>query len=114
MDKEHSRSILRLICGISPPLPSDEDHWDRRDELVQWFKVALKPETVKSIRYWSSDMSKTAISFSNVTLDILGTYTCSYGDVSASIDVLGKEFKFIQCLLNNNIGYSEDIADVTY
>ena len=91
MDKEHSRSILRLICDITPPLPQDGEHWDRRDEIVKWYKTAPKTEPVKSVRYWSNDMSKTAISFSNITLDTLGTYSCIYGDVSVSIDVLGEE-----------------------
>ncbi|KAM7443748.1 hypothetical protein ABFA07_007625 [Porites harrisoni] len=88
MDKEHSGSILRLICDITPPLPQDGEHWDKRDEIVKWYKTAPKAEPVKSIRYWSNDMSKTAISFSNITLDTLGTYSCIYGDVSASIDLL--------------------------
>ena len=91
MDKEHSGSILRLICGITPPLPSDGEHWENKNELVKWYKVGPKAEKVKNMRYWSNDMSNTAISFSNVTLDILGTYSCIYGDVSASIDVLGEE-----------------------
>ena len=91
MDKEHSGSILRLICDITPPLAQDGDHWDKRDEIVKWYKTAPKAEPVKSVRYWSNDMSKTAISFSNITLDTLGTYSCIYGDVSASIDVLGEE-----------------------
>jgi len=88
MDKQHISSTLRLICGISPPLPTDEDHWDRKNELVKWYKVGPKGETVNRMRYWSSDMTKTAISFPNVTLDVLGTYSCIYGDLSASIDVL--------------------------
>ncbi|XP_073247884.1 phospholipase B1, membrane-associated-like isoform X3 [Porites lutea] len=88
MDKEHSGSILRLICDITPPLLQDGEHWDKRDEIVKWYKTAPKAEPVKSVRYWSNDMSKTAISFSNITLDTLGTYSCIYGDVSASIDVL--------------------------
>ena len=91
MDKQHISSTLRLICGISPPLPTDEDHWDRKNELVKWYKVGPKGETVNRMRYWSSDMTKTAISFPNVTLDVLGTYSCIYGDLSASIDVSGKE-----------------------
>ena len=91
MEKEHSRSTLRLICGISPPLPTDEDRWDKKNELVKWYKVGPKAETVKKMRYWSSDMTKTAISFSNVTLDVLGSYSCIYGGVSATIDVLGKK-----------------------
>ena len=91
MAKEHSRSTLRLICGISPSLPTDEDHWDKKNELVEWYKVGPKAETVKNMRYWSSDMTKTAISFSNVTLDVLGSYSCIYGGVSATIDVLGKK-----------------------
>lgn len=53
--------------------------------------MSPKTEEVKSMRYWSSDMTKTAISFSSVTLDTLGTYSCVYDDVSAAIDVLGKE-----------------------
>ena len=91
MDKEQGGSILRLICDIAPPLPQDGEHWDKRDEIVRWYKTAPKAEPVKSVRYWSNDMSKTAISFSNVTLDTLGTYSCIYGDISASIDVLGEE-----------------------
>ena len=91
MDKERSGSILRLICDITPPLPQGGEHWDKRDEIVKWYKTAPKAEPVKSVRYWSNDMSKTAISFSNVTLDTLGTYSCIYGDVSASIDLLGEE-----------------------
>ncbi|CAH3141014.1 unnamed protein product [Porites lobata] len=88
MDKEHSGSILRLICDITPPLPQGGEHWDKRDGIVKWYKTAPKAEPVKSVRYWSNDMSKTAISFSNITLDTLGTYSCIYGDVSASIDLL--------------------------
>ena len=95
MDKERLKSILRLICDILPPLPSDGNHWETRDELVKWYKMAPKTEEVKSMRYWSSDMTKTAISFSNVTLDTLGTYSCVYGGVSAAIDVLGEENWFI-------------------
>ena len=91
MNKEHSGSILRLICDITPPLPKDGEHWDKRDEIVKWYKTAPKAEPVKSVHYWSDDMSKTAISFSNITLDTLGTYSCIYGDISASIDVLGGE-----------------------
>jgi len=91
MDKKHSSSILRLICEILPPLPSDEEHWEKRDELVKLYKVGTKTEEVNRMRYWSSDMTKTAISFSNVTLDTLGTYSCSYGNSSATIDVLGEK-----------------------
>lgn len=91
MDKKLLKSILRLICDISPPLTNDEEHWETRDELVKWYKMSPKTEEVKSMRYWSSDMTKTAISFSSVTLDTLGTYSCVYDDVSAAIDVLGKE-----------------------
>ena len=91
MDNKHSTSILRLICDILPPLPNDEEHWEKRNELVKWYKMGPKTEEVKNMRYWSNDMSKTAISFSNVTLDILGTYSCFYGDVSANIDILGEE-----------------------
>lgn len=91
MGKEHWTSILRLMCEISPPLPTDGEHWDKRNELVMWKKMAPKREEVKRMRYWSSDMTKTAISFSNVTLDVLGTYSCIYGDLSATIDVLGEE-----------------------
>ena len=91
METEHTTSTLRLICGISPPLPTDEDHWDKKNDLVKWYKVGPKAETVNNMRYWSNDMTKTAISFSNVTLDVLGSYSCIYGDVSATIDVLGKK-----------------------
>ena len=75
MDMKHTRSILRLICEINPPLPNEGKHWDMKDELVKWQKTGPKVEEVKSVRYWSDDMSKTAISFSNVTLDILGSYS---------------------------------------
>lgn len=88
MDKKHTRSILRLICEIYPGLPSEGKYWDMKDELVRWQKTGPKVEDVKSVRYWSDDMTKTAISFSNITLDILGSYSCIYGDVSATIDVL--------------------------
>ena len=91
MDKNHWKSILRLICEIDPPLPSDGEHWDMRDELVKWYRTGPKREVVKSMRYWSNDMTKTAISFSNVTLDVLGSYSCIYDDVSATIDVLGEK-----------------------
>ena len=93
MDKEHISSTLRLICEVSPALPTDEDHWDNRNEIVKWRKVGPKAESVNSIHYWSSDMTKTAISFSNVTLDILGSYSCTYGDLSSVIDILGEEKK---------------------
>ena len=103
MDHRLTKSVLRLICDISPPLPSDDYHLEKRNELVKWVKVKPKYETVKSIRYWSNDMTKTAISFSNVTLDVLGTYECSYGGVSAFISVLGK---MIFIVLNlNRISY---------
>ena len=95
MDSKHSSSILRLICDILPPLQNDGEHWEKKDELVKWYKTGPKTEEVKKLRYWSSDMTKTAISFSNVTLDTLGTYSCSYGDISATIDVLGKKSIFI-------------------
>lgn len=94
MDSKHSSSILRLICDILPPLPNDEEHWEKKNELVKWYKTGPKTEEVKRMRYWSSEMTKTAISFSNVTLDTLGTYSCSYGDISATIDVLGKKSVF--------------------
>ena len=94
MDSKHSSSILRLICDISPPLPNDEEHWEKRDALVNWYKVGPKTEEVKGIRYWSSDLTKTAISFSNVTLDTLGIYSCNYGDISATIGVLGEKSIF--------------------
>ena len=90
MDMKHTRSILRLICEINPPLPNEGKHWDMKDELVKWQKTGPKVEEVKSVRYWSDDMTKTAISFSNVTLDILGSYSCIYGDVLATINVLGE------------------------
>ena len=90
MDMKHTRSILRLICEINPPLPNEGKHWDMKDELVKWQKTGPKVEEVKSVRYWSDDMSKTAISFSNVTLDILGSYSCIYGDVLATINMLGE------------------------
>lgn len=91
MDSKHSSSILRLICDVLPPLPNDGELWEKKDELVKWYKVGPKTEEVKRMRYWSSDMTKTAISFSDVTLAILGTYSCSYGDISATIDVLGEK-----------------------
>lgn len=94
MDSKYSSSILRLICDILPPLPNDEEHWEKKNELVKWYKTGPKTEEVKRMRYWSSEMTKTAISFSNVTLDTLGTYSCSYGDISATIDVLGKKSVF--------------------
>ena len=90
MDMKHTRSILRLICEINPPLPNEGKHWDMKDELVKWQKTGPKVEEVKSVRYWSDDMTKTAISFSNVTLGILGSYSCIYGDVLATINVLGE------------------------
>lgn len=90
MEKEHGGSILRLICSISPPLPTDERHWDLRNELVQWYKNGPKTETLENTRYWSNDMTKTAISFAKVTLDVLGSYSCIYGGLSSSIDILGK------------------------
>lgn len=91
MDSKHSSSILRLICDILPPLPNDEEVWEKRDALVKWYKVGSNTEEVKGMRYWSSDLTKTAISFSNVTLDTLGTYSCNYGDISATIDILGEK-----------------------
>ncbi|CAH3147937.1 unnamed protein product [Porites evermanni] len=121
MDKEHSGSILRLICDITPPLPQDGDHRDKRDEIVKWYKTAPKAEPVKSLRYWSNDMSKTAISFSNITLDTLGTYSCIYGDVSASIDVLvenveaAKAFKMPENLkdLKSYVLYMKDKSGIS-
>ncbi|KAL9952909.1 hypothetical protein ACROYT_G040238 [Oculina patagonica] len=98
MDKKHLNSVLRLICDISPPLPNDEDHWETRDELVKWYKLSPKTEEVKSMRYWSSDMTKTAISFSSVALDTLGTYLCVYDGISAAIDVLVADVEVAKAL----------------
>ena len=33
MDMKHTRSILRLIYEIYPPLPSEGKHWDMKNEL---------------------------------------------------------------------------------
>ena len=95
MEKEHGGSLLRLVCSISPPLPTDEYHWELRNELVQWYKNGPKAETIENPRYWSNDMTRTAISFMKVTLDVLGTYSCSYGGLTSSIDVLGKNYLFL-------------------
>ncbi|XP_068728494.1 phospholipase B1, membrane-associated-like [Montipora capricornis] len=98
VDKEHLGSTLRLICSISPPLSADEDHWDLKDELVNWYKTGPKTETVKKPRYWSNNMKKTAISFFKVTLDVLGSYSCSYGGLTSSIDVLVANAEVVKAL----------------
>ena len=107
MEKEHGGSVLRLICSISPPLPTDEHHWELRNELVQWYKNGPKGETFENPRYWSDDMTRTAISFVKVTLDVLGTYSCSYGGLTSSIDVLGKNLYvrilYVECGCMRNI-----------
>ena len=89
--KERLGSVLALLCLIDPPLPNDNDYWDNKNDIVKWSKLAPIPGDVDSVRYWSDDRSKTAVSFSNITLDTLGTYSCSYAGLSQTIDVLGKE-----------------------
>ncbi|KAK2567691.1 Phospholipase B1 [Acropora cervicornis] len=111
MEKEHGGSVLRLICSISPPLPTDEHHWELRNELVQWYKNGPKGETFENPRYWSDDMTRTAISFVKVTLDVLGTYSCSY---VANVDV-AKTLKKPQNLmeLKTYVSYMKDKSGIT-
>lgn len=121
MEKEHGGSLLRLVCSISPPLPTDEHHWELRNELVQWYKNGPKAETIENPRYWSDDMTRTAISFVKVTLDVLGTYSCSYGGLTSSIDVLvanvdvAKTLKKPQNLmeLKTYVSYMKDKSGIT-
>ena len=86
MDMKHTRSILRLIYEIYPPLPSEGKHWDMKNELFQWQKTGLKVEEVKIVCYWSDDMTKMAIYSSNVTLDVPGSYSFTYSDVLDTIN----------------------------
>lgn len=82
--------ILRLVCVIFPPLPRTDEYINHRDELVTWRKVSPVDRKPNSLQYWSVSHSRTALSFTNVTLDTLGTYSCSYGRISKYINVVGK------------------------
>ena len=81
---------LRLVCVISPPLPQTNVYMDHRDELVMWKKVTPVARKPHSLQFWSASNSRTALSFPNITLDVLGTYSCSYGKITKSIDILGE------------------------
>lgn len=88
--KQQLGSVLRLLCFVTPPLPAGDEYWDNRNTIVQWHKVSPVAGDVDSIRYWADDRAKTAISFSQITFDTLGTYSCTYGGLSRTIDVVGK------------------------
>ena len=83
-------SVLTLLCLVTPPLPAGYDYLDHRNNIVKWHKVSPVPGEVDSVRYWADDRAKTAISFPKITFDRLGRYSCSYGGLSRTIDVLGK------------------------
>ena len=44
---------------------------------------------VDGIRYWNDELSTVAISLDNITYDAIGSYTCSYGQLSKAISVNG-------------------------
>ncbi|KAK3742226.1 hypothetical protein QZH41_008994, partial [Actinostola sp. cb2023] len=86
INTQHLKSALRLICFISPPLP--DKYEDQKNAIVRWDKVTTRrAKPVDGIRFWADDRATMAISLDNVTYDIIGTYTCSYGQLSKSISV---------------------------
>ncbi|KAK3714404.1 hypothetical protein QZH41_020656, partial [Actinostola sp. cb2023] len=86
INTQHLKSVLRLICFISPPLP--DKYEDQKNAIVRWDKVTTRrAKPVDGIRFWADDRATMAISLDNVTYDIIGTYTCSYGQLSKSISV---------------------------
>ncbi|XP_031564873.1 phospholipase B1, membrane-associated-like [Actinia tenebrosa] len=84
----HLKSVLSLICFISPPLPHTPEYEDKKNELVRWEKITTRgAEAVNNVRYWASDRTTVAIKYDNITSDVIGSYTCSYGQLSKLINV---------------------------
>lgn len=63
----------------------------QKNELVKWEKRMTKGHTVLGgARLWDDDLTTMAVSFENVTYDMIGTFVCSYGQLSKEISVKGK------------------------
>ena len=103
--------ILRLVCVISPPLPQTNEYIEHRNELVKWRKVAPVEHKPSSLQYWSVSNSRTALSFPNITLDVLGTYRCSYGGITKKIDVVGESKMLYLQLCWSNIHHCWVVLD---
>ena len=88
VNTQHLKSVLRLICFISPPLPAKYE--EQRNKIVRWEKMTIgQSKEVGGIRYWNDELSTVAISLDNITYDAIGSYTCSYGQLSKAISVNG-------------------------
>ncbi|XP_032232892.2 phospholipase B1, membrane-associated [Nematostella vectensis] len=86
LDGSHINSNLHLLCFIEPRLPQGTDYEIHKNDLVKWEKITYTHQAADSIRYWSNDRTKTAISY-NTSFHMIGTYGCYYGTLNKTINV---------------------------
>lgn len=78
-----------MICFISPPLLAEYE--SRKNEIVKWEKKGANGlEPIGGIRYWDDGLTTVAFSFDKITYDVIGTYVCTYGQLSKEISVKGR------------------------
>ena len=86
---------LRLVCKINPPLPQTEEHFIVRDDLVRFEKIYPEHYVLEGSRFWSDSQHITAVALEIGHVDLFGTYACVYGEMRATVDILGRSVVWI-------------------
>lgn len=81
---------LHLVCEIEPALPLTEEHFRLRNDLVKFEKLYPEHYVLPGKRYWSDNQQKTAVAMDTGSVGLFGTYSCTYGNVKQTVEVLGK------------------------
>lgn len=86
IDSTKIKSLLRLVCFLSPPLKNENN----KNEIVKWERITEnKRKPVEGKRYWDDGLTAVGISLEHPSYDIIGEYICSYGQSSKKISVQG-------------------------
>ena len=90
---------LHLVCDIDPALPLTEEHFSLRNELVKFEKLYPERYVVPGTRYWSDNQMKTAVALDASSHSLFGPYTCTYGSLKHTVEILGTCIASLYCIV---------------